>query len=65
VLLSIRSWSGSRVPVLEKEKEFLLKLWPIFTTVKFINHKAYIEKQIDHKIGCIENEKKRDFLEGR
>lgn len=60
-----RSWSGSRVPILEKEKEFLLKLSSIFTSVKFINHKAYVEKQIDYKISHIESEKKRDFLESR
>ncbi|MCP8686413.1 hypothetical protein [Marinobacterium sedimentorum] len=60
-----RSWSGSRVPIFEKEKEFLIKLASIFTSVKLINHKAYVEKQIDYKIGHIESEKKRDFLESR
>ncbi|MBB5186768.1 hypothetical protein HNQ57_001029 [Zhongshania antarctica] len=60
-----RSWSGSRVPILEKEKEFLIKLSSIFTSVKLINHKAYVEKQIDYKISYIESEKKRDFLESR
>lgn len=60
-----RSWSGSRVPILEKEKEFLVKLSSIFTSVKFIKHKAYVEKQIDYKIVDIESEKKRDFLESR
>jgi hypothetical protein len=60
-----QTWSGSLVPILEKEKEFLLKLSSIFTSVKFINHKAYVEKQIDYKISHIESEKKRDFLENR
>lgn len=60
-----RSRPGSRVPILEKEKEFLIKLASIFTSVKLINHKAYVEKQIDYKIGHIESEKKRDFLESR
>lgn len=60
-----RAWSGSRVPILEKEKEFLIKLASIFTSVKLINHKANVEKQIDYKIGLIESEKKRDFLESR
>lgn len=60
-----RSWSGSRVPILEKEKEFLIKLSSIFTSVKLVKHKAYVEKQIDYKVGHIESEKKRDFLESR
>jgi len=63
--LTTRSWSGSRVPILEKEKEFLIKLASIFTSIKFISHKAYVEKQIDYKTVHIESEKKRDFLESR
>jgi len=62
---SSKSWSGSRVPILEKEKTFLVTLLPMFSSVDFLEHKAYIENQIEHKIKNIEHEKKRDFLESR
>ena len=63
--LTTRSWSGSRVPILEREKNFLESLLPLFNSIKFLEHKSYVEKQIEDKLKSIEYEKKRDYLESR
>lgn len=63
--LTTRSWSGSRVPILEREKNFLESLLPLFNSIKFLKHKSYVEKQIEDKLKSIEYEKKRDYLESR
>ena len=63
--LTTNSWSGSRVPILEREKNFLASLLPIFNSIEFLEHKAYVEKTIEGRIKSIEYEKKRDFLESR
>jgi hypothetical protein len=56
---------GSRVPNLEKEKNFLISILPLLNTIDLLEHRAYIEKQIENKIEFIRSEKKRDFLESR
>ena len=61
--LRAKMWSGSRVPVLEKEKNFLENLLPIFDSIDFIEHRAYVEEEIESQKKCIEDEKKKDFLE--
>ncbi|RDU81022.1 hypothetical protein CJF24_16355 [Aeromonas veronii] len=63
--LTTRSWSGSRVPILDREKNFLESLLPLFNSIKFLKHKLYVEKQIENKEKLIEYEKKRDYLESR
>jgi len=63
--LVARSWSGSRVPILEREKNFLVSILPIFNSIEFLEHRYYVEKQIEEKVRYIEYEKKRDFLESR
>lgn len=63
--LATKIWSGSQVPILEREKNFLVSLLPIFNSIELLEHKAYVEKQIENKMKYIEREKKRDFLEGR
>lgn len=60
---SFRVWSGSRVPILEREKEYLLKILTLLNDATFLEHRAYIEKLILSKNKEIENEKKSDFLE--
>ena len=59
------SWSGSRVPILEREKIHLISILPLLNSVDLLEHRAYIETQIDAKIKHIEYEKKRDYLESR
>ena len=63
--LTTWSWSGSLVPILEREKNFLESLLPLFNSIQFLEHKSYVEKQIEGKLRSIEYEKKRDFLESR
>lgn len=63
--LTTRSWSGSRVPILERERNFLESLLPLFNSIQFLEHKFYVEKQIEDKLKSIEYEKKRDYLESR
>ncbi|WP_028865613.1 DNA replication protein [Psychromonas aquimarina] len=63
--LTTRSWSGSRVPILEKEKNYLVSILPLLNRIELLEHRGYVEKQIEYKIKSIECEKKRDFLESR
>ncbi len=59
------SWSGSRVPILEREKTHLISILPLLNSVDLLEHRAYVEMQIEAKIKHIEHEKKRDYLESR
>ena len=63
--MTTQMWSGSRVPILEREKSFLEGLLPLFNTTEFLEHKSYIEEQIDKRSESIESEKKRDYMESR
>ncbi len=63
--LTTQIWSGSRVPILNRERAFLESLLPLFNSVKFLEHKYYVEKQIEEKSKHIEQEKKRDYMESR
>jgi hypothetical protein len=50
---------------LERERNFLESLLPLFNSIQFLEHKLYVEKQIEDKLKSIEYEKKRDYLESR
>ncbi|KTD34450.1 hypothetical protein Lmor_1847 [Legionella moravica] len=56
------SWSGSRMPILEREKNYLMSLLPLFNSVELLEHKAYVEKQIEYIVESIENEKKKGLF---
>lgn len=60
--LTTNSWSGSRVPYIEKEKGFLMKIIPRLNSIDLLDHKSYVEQQIESKDRAVEYEKKRDFL---
>jgi hypothetical protein len=60
-----RSWSGSLVPILEKEKNNLILLLPLLNSIELLEHRFYIEKRIEYKEKYIKSEKKSDFLESR
>jgi hypothetical protein len=62
-VLTTTCWSGSRVPILEREKNFLISLLPLFNSIELLEHRAYVEKQVEEKVRAIEHEKKRDYLE--
>lgn len=60
-----RSWSGSLVPILEREKNYLITLLPLLNSVELLEHRSNIEQRIEYKLRSIESEKKCDFLESR
>ena len=57
------SWSGSAVPVYSSWIEFLQKLLPLFTGIKFINHKKYIQDMIEQNKQRIVNAEISEILE--
>lgn len=60
-----RTWSGSLVPILEQEKNYLVTLLPLLNSVELLEHRSHIEQRIEYKLRSIESEKKRDFLKSR
>lgn len=62
--LTTTVWSGSRVPYIEKEKSFLMEVLPHLNTIELLDHKSYVEQEIESKNRAIAYEKKRDFLRG-
>jgi len=56
------SWQGSRVPMLEKEKEYFESLLYILSSTKLLKHKQKIKEIIQWKEEDIEREKRRDFM---
>ena len=57
------SWSGSLVPLLDKEISFLNKLTDIFENIKYISHALVITKHIDLLKKKKEKELLSDYLE--
>jgi len=55
-------WSGSRVPHLQKDKDFYISLLEHITGIKFLKHKQYLEKRISYIEEQIKSEKKSDFM---
>ena len=60
--LSIYSWEGSAVPMLRERLEYFESLLPLTNTVNLLQHKQYIEQEIQGIRFQIEHEKKRDFM---
>lgn len=60
-----KSWSGSRVPILEQEKKAFQDLLPIFNTIELLEHRSYVESLIEDIKLSIVCEKKRDFMDDR
>ncbi|MFI3805631.1 nSTAND3 domain-containing NTPase [Vagococcus fluvialis] len=61
--MRMNSWSGSLVPLLDKEINFLNKLLDIFSEVEYIPHSLIIKQQIDSLKKQKENELLSDYLE--
>ena len=53
---------GSLIPLYNSWIEYLKSLLPIFVGLKWIEHKAHIEKQIDHLREEIKSEEINEFL---
>jgi hypothetical protein len=58
----IHSWSGSTVPILQERLEYLESLLSFTNTVELLQHKQYLEQNIQGIRSQIEHEKKRDFI---
>lgn len=61
------SWSGSRVPSIQKKIEFYQDILKMINTLpdilEYSNHIDYFEKKIEYKLKQIEEEQKKDFKE--
>ncbi|MEM8866990.1 MAG: hypothetical protein AAGC73_01860, partial [Verrucomicrobiota bacterium] len=57
-----RSWSGSIVPVLQKDIDYWESLLPIFNTVDLLLHRLHVEQQISSLNRQIEHAKRSDFI---
>ena len=58
----INSWQESAIPMLQERLEYFEDLLPLTNTVKFLQHKQYIEQIIQSIQSEIEHEKKRNFV---
>lgn len=61
--LTARSWSGSRVPILQREMELQVSVMATLDSADLILHRAFLEEEIANKEQAIAYEKKRDYLE--
>jgi hypothetical protein len=59
---SIKSYSGSRVPYLQKDKDFYKSLVNCISGIKFLEHKQHLESEILYIEQQIKHEKKSDFM---
>src|SRR5699024_3944851 len=58
-----KSWSGSLVPLLDQEIEFLDRLLEIFNGITFIPHSSILMKRRDYKQKAKEKELLNDYLD--
>lgn len=63
LLPSGHSWSGSFIPILQKEIEFLEDVKLLCTSSAFLEHRAYLEDLIIYHRRRIKSEEKREFLD--
>lgn len=62
LLPSSMHWSGSAVPVIQKQIDDLEKVLPLLGTVELLQHKLNVEERINLLRKRMEAEKKRDFM---
>lgn len=62
--LEPRSWmcTGSWVPVYQRRVEYLESLLPLFNSIDLLQHKHYVERDIQSLREAIEREKKNEFM---
>lgn len=60
---SLRSWSGSEVPLIEKDIEFLQKLLDEISGVDYLEHKLYLKDWISGKKQYKQKVLKREYME--
>ncbi|WP_121627388.1 ATP-binding protein [Poseidonibacter antarcticus] len=56
-------WSGSAIPMYQKELEYFESLLDLFKGINRIEHKKYVEEIIEYKRNDIKREKKREFMD--
>lgn len=56
-------WSGSAVPMYQERVEFWESLLPLCDTVELLDHKLFIERNIQDYRARVEQEKKSDFIQ--
>jgi hypothetical protein len=42
-------WSGSEVPLIQKQIDYLNHLLPLLNGLDYLNHRKYIEDEIENK----------------
>jgi len=57
------SWTGSAVPMYEGQIKFLQSLLILFQDTDLLEHRSFIEKQIEWKRVDIQDELRREFIE--
>ena len=60
---SSRSWSGSEVPLIEKDIEFLQKLADEISGVDYLEHKLYLKEWISDKKQYKQKVLKKEYME--
>lgn len=58
-----QSWSGSRIPSLQKEVDFYKTIFDFMNGIEFLEHKASIKEHISRIEREIKGEMKRDFMD--
>jgi len=58
-----QGWSGSRVPILQKELDFYKSILKLMNGMEFLEHKVYIKERIGFVDKEIKREMKRDFMD--
>ena len=62
LLPSHHTWTGSAVPMIQREMEFLETLLPLVNTVALLEQRAYLEQRIAELREWADGEKRSDFL---
>lgn len=57
------SWSGSRVPLLERKVDFYKELIVLCKGIDYLEHRGFLENRIQQLRDSIQSEKKRDFID--
>jgi len=60
---SSRSYTNSAVPMYQGKMDYFESLLPLLSGLKFLEHRGYIESEINYYRQQVEIEKKKDFME--
>lgn len=57
--------TGSMVPVLQERADYWEKLLPLCGSLELLDHRRYVERNLQYSRESVEAEKKREFMEDR